>query len=84
MNHPEYYPILLKIITPYLPEDVHEKDITPDSNLLNDLNINSSHLVDIVLDVEDQFDILLEDADIDQMKTVGEALSIIETKVNGG
>lgn len=82
MDRSDYYEALLDIIKPYLPEDVRQEQIAMESSLLNDLNINSSHLVDIVLDVEDRFDILLEDADIDRMKTVSEALQIIESKVN--
>lgn len=81
MNESERYQDLLGIIQPYLPEDVNVDAISPESNLLNDLNINSSHLVDIVLDVEDRFDILLEDSEIDQMTTVAEALQIIESKL---
>jgi acyl carrier protein len=48
---------------------------------LNELNINSAHLVDIVLDVEDAFDIRLENEDMDQMQTVKDALAIIERKL---
>ena len=47
------YEKLKSIITVYLPEDVEVKDINKDSHLMNELNINSAHLVDIVLDIED-------------------------------
>ena len=82
MNENDYYTTLMEIIRPYLPEDVNGEEIGMESNLLQDLNINSSHLVDIVLDVEDQFDILLEDADIDRMKTVAQALDVIKSKMD--
>lgn len=84
MKKTDSYESLLKIIQPYLPEDVDADGIKPESHLLNDLNINSSHLVDIVLDVEDHFDIRLEDADMDAMKTVGDALGIIKDKLSPG
>ena len=51
------------------------------SNFISELNINSANLVDIVLDVEDAFDIRLENEDMDQMQTVADALRIIETKL---
>ena len=78
----EYYSQLLDIIKPYLPEDVSVTDITPDSHLLEGLNINSAHLVDIMLDVEDAYDIILENEDMEKMDTVSDALEIIRSKLN--
>ena len=49
---------------------------------MNDLNINSANLVDIVLDVEDAFDIRLENEDMEKMQTVNDAVAIIDAKLN--
>ena len=75
------YQILQDIIKTYLPEDVSVDDISLESNFITELNINSANLVDIVLDVEDAFDIQLENADMDQMQTVQNALDIINVKL---
>ncbi len=77
----ERYKKLKEIIKIYLPEDVSVDDITMDSHFINELNINSANLVDIVLDVEDEFDIMLENEDMDRMQTVQDALQIIDTKL---
>ena len=77
----ERYQKLTDIIKIYLPEDVSVDAITEDSHFINELNINSANLVDIVLDVEDVFDIMLENEDMDQMQTVKDALIIIDTKL---
>ncbi|WP_340199105.1 phosphopantetheine-binding protein [Ascidiimonas sp. W6] len=77
----EHYQKLKEIIQIYLPEDVSVEAITPESNLVTELNINSANLVDIILDVEDSFDIMIEDADMDQMQTVKNALDIVEKKL---
>tara|TARA_R110000737_G_scaffold122157_1_gene154109 strand:- start:302 stop:553 length:252 start_codon:yes stop_codon:yes gene_type:complete len=77
----EHYNKLKEIIKIYLPEDVSVEDISPESDFLNGLNINSANLVDIVLDVEDAFDIRLENEDMDQMVTVKDALEIIDKKI---
>ena len=82
MEDNEHYTVLKKLIEPYLPEEVSTEDLKPDSHLVNELNINSSHLVDLVLDVEDHFDIRLEDVDMQQMQTVGDALNLIENKLS--
>ena len=78
----ERYEKLKEIIKVYLPEDVSVDAITQDSHFINELNINSANLVDIVLDVEDAFDIMLENEDMDQMQTVKDALVIIDTKLS--
>ena len=50
------------------------------THLVNELNINSAHLVDIILDVEDTFDIQLENEDMEAMQTVQDAMDIIDKK----
>jgi len=80
MKEENYYQQLKGIVKPYLPEDVTIADISPDSHFINELNINSANLVDIVLDVEDAFDITLENDDMDQMQTVNDAMAIIDKK----
>jgi acyl carrier protein len=77
----EKYQKLKDIIKIYLPEDVAVTDIGQDSHFMNNLNINSANLVDIVLDVEDAFDIRLENDDMDKMQTVNDAMAIIDAKL---
>ncbi len=81
MSKEERYLQLRDIVKPYLPEDVSVDDIQENSHFINELNINSANLVDIVLDVEDTFDIILENDDMDQMQTVKDALVLIENKL---
>ena len=81
MTQEERYQKLKDIVKPYLPEDVAVDAISKDSHFINELNINSANLVDIVLDVEDAFDITLENDDMDQMQTVSDAMAIIENKL---
>lgn len=83
MKNTDSYTELLAIITPYLPEDIDPGSIDENSHLIQELNINSAHLVDIVLDLEDRYDILLEDHEMQKMQTVGDALEIINQKTSG-
>jgi len=82
MTEDKRYQTLSDIIKIYLPEDVSVDDVSSESHFINELNINSANLVDIVLDVEDAFDIRLENEDMDQMQTVNDALQIIEAKLS--
>lgn len=81
MKENEHYQTLRKLIQPYLPEGVSLADLKPESHLIRELNINSSHLVDLVLDLEDHFNIRLEDSEMQDMQTVQDALRIIESKM---
>ena len=74
------YNTLKDIIKVYLPEDVQVEEISKESHLMNELNINSAHLVDIVLDIEDAFNIEISNDDIERMQTVDDALQTIENK----
>ena len=82
MNQKDIYDTLKNIIAVYLPEDVSVENITQTSHLMNELNINSSHLVDVVLDVEDAFDIEIKDDELEAMDTVASAIEIIQNKIN--
>ena len=81
MDQETKYNKLKDIVKVYLPEDVSVDAITLESNFISELNINSANLVDIVLDVEDEFDIMLENADMDKMQIVQDALGIIDAKL---
>lgn len=73
---------LLEIVKVYIPQDVHPDAIKMESHLMKDLGVNSAHLVDIVLDVEDAFDITLDEKDMESMQTVGAALRIVTNKLS--
>lgn len=82
MTQEDIYSQLKTIISVYLPEDVSVDSIGPESHLINELNINSSHLVDVVLDVEDTFEIEIKDDELEAMDTVSSAIAIIQNKIN--
>ena len=82
MQENEIQQELFKIVKVYLPQDVKEDAVTLDSHLMQDLGINSAHLVDIALDVEDAFDITLNEKDMEEMQTVSDAIKIVSQKTS--
>ncbi|MEM8892586.1 MAG: acyl carrier protein [Bacteroidota bacterium] len=72
---------LKKIMKAYLEEGIDLENITADTDLINDLKINSMHLVDIILDLEDEFDIEISDDDAEQMLTVGKSIEVIQAQL---
>ena len=81
MTTEQIYVKILPIVKNYLPEDVNGDEINPDSDLTGELNINSAHLVDIVLDVEDEFNIEFANADMETLRTLNDAIAIIHKKL---
>lgn len=72
---------LIAIIKPFVP-DGDSINFSDDQDLVNDLKINSAHIVDIVLDIEDKFDIMIEDDVIGNMNTVSDAVNVVMEKAN--
>ena len=82
MTSEEIYSKLEPIIKTYLPEDVSAKEININSDLTRELNINSAHLVDIVLDIEDAFDIEFKNEDMEKLRSIKDAISLIQAKIS--
>jgi acyl carrier protein len=55
------------------PDEVHE-----DSSFVDDLGADSLDLVELVMALEDNFDMKIPDEDVEAIKTVGDAISYIE------
>ena len=72
---------LKKIIKQYLDEEIDINTVSMDTDLIQDLKINSMHLVDIILDLEDEFEIEISDDDAEQMLTVGKSIEIIQQQL---
>jgi acyl carrier protein len=58
------------------------KILQRDTDFITDLNINSANLVDIILDVEDAFQIHIDNESMEKMMNVKATLLIIETKLS--
>ena len=73
---------LKKIVKPYVQDEAGFDKLTENTDFINDLKINSANLVDVILDVEDAFDIEIDNESMEQMLTVKAAMEIITTKLN--
>lgn len=81
MNKEELINSLKKIIKPYVQDEEAFKLLSEETDFINDLKINSANLVDIILDVEDEFDIEIDDKSMEKMLSVKAAIDIIITKL---
>jgi acyl carrier protein len=70
------------ILKKYSKSDEALASLSMETSILEDLKVNSARLVDIVLDFEDNFEIEVEDEDADKVRTVGDAVTLISSKLN--
>ncbi|MCL2521909.1 MAG: acyl carrier protein [Erysipelotrichales bacterium] len=60
---------------------IDEAKITMDAKFDEDLGADSLDAVEMVMGVEDQFDIKLSDEEMQSLKTVGDLVRIVEAKI---
>lgn len=58
--------------------DVEEDKITVDTDLQEDLGADSLDVVDLLMSIEDEFEVEVPDEEIENIKTVGSLVSYIE------
>ncbi|HEY1194818.1 MULTISPECIES: acyl carrier protein [Flavobacterium] len=81
MDKKELIEKLKVIIKPFTTNEEAFDNLTEETDFIKDLNINSANLVDIVLDIEENFDIVIDNTDMERMLDVKTAVEIIETKL---
>lgn len=81
-NNEEMISKLKGIVKPYIQNQEAFDNLTAKTDFINDLKINSANLVDIVLDVEDEFDIEIDNDSMDKMMDVQSALDVINSKIS--
>jgi len=81
MTRKELITSLQKIVKPYVQDQEAFKNLSEETDFINDLKINSANLVDVILDVEDEFDIEIDNESMEKMLSVKAAIDIIEIKL---
>ncbi|MDX1720838.1 acyl carrier protein [Salegentibacter mishustinae] len=81
MKEKEILDSLKKIVTPYVQRKEGLENFNEKTDFIKDLEVNSANLVDVILDVEDEFDIEIDNDSMSGMLTVGDAKNIIERKL---
>ena len=58
--------------------DLEEDKVTADASVIDDLGADSLDLVDLVMTIEEEFDVEISDDQVDVIKTVGDIVKYIE------
>ena len=56
---------------------VEEAAITPEANFIDDLNADSLDLVELIMSLEETFNIEIPDEDAEKIQTVGDAMAYL-------
>ena len=60
--------------------DVEEDKVTIEASITEDLGADSLDVVDLVMSIEESFDIEIPDEEVENIKTVGDIVKFIEAK----
>ena len=81
MDQSEIMGTVVKILTPWVKNEDALQSVSMETSILDDLKVNSARLVDVVIAFEDEFDIEIEDEDVDSVNSVGDAVKLISGKL---
>ena len=81
MERSEIFNKTVALVKPFCKNEEGLKNVSESSAFLTDLGVNSARLVDIVLDIEDEFNIAIDDEAADKIRTVGDAVNLISSKL---
>lgn len=59
-----------------------ESEVTPDANFVKDLGLDSLDYSELIMNLEQTFDIKILDYDTDAIQTIDQAVQYIESKLN--
>lgn len=81
MDRAEIIARLKPIVSTYVEDKEQLENLSETTDFIKDLRINSANLVDIVLDVEEEFGIVIDNLSMEKMLSVGASIDVIETKL---
>ena len=79
MDRKEIMGKVRKIISEKL--GVEEEKVVEEAKLIDDLGADSLDLVDLIMDLENEFGVKVDDSDIEKISTVGEVVDYIAKKL---
>ena len=60
--------------------DVSQDEVTPEASFVDDLGADSLDLTELIMAMEDEFDLEIDDEEAQKLRTVQDAIKYIESK----
>ncbi len=61
---------------------VDKGELSRNTSFVNDLNADSLDTVELVMELEDEFDLTIPDEEAEKLRTIGEAIDYIQKHLN--
>ena len=61
--------------------DANEDDITADTKIEEDLHADSLDVVELLMSIEDEFEVEIPDEEIENLKTIGDVVEYIQNNM---
>lgn len=61
--------------------DLEEEKVTMEASIIDDLGADSLDVVDLVMSLEEEFDVEIPDEQVENIKTVGDIVKYIEDNI---
>jgi acyl carrier protein len=58
--------------------DKPKEDLSPDKSFINDLGADSLDTVELMMDIEDEFDLSIPEEEAQKIVTIGDAIKYVE------
>lgn len=73
---------IIELLKRYTRNDEVWMNIHSGTRIIEDLKINSARVVDVIIDIEDTFNIMVSNELMDKIKTIGDAVNVIADSKN--
>jgi acyl carrier protein len=73
---------ICKIISEQLSQDAEE--VVPEASFIDDLGADSLDLVELVMHMEEEFDVEIPDEEAENIRTVQDAINYVKQHLNNG
>ncbi|MEM7234764.1 MAG: phosphopantetheine-binding protein [Planctomycetota bacterium] len=80
MDRDAVFQKVVGILKPFVKDEDALAGASESTSILEDLKVNSARLVDIILALEDEFDIEVDDESADKVQTLKDAVDVILEK----
>ena len=82
MERDQIYERVVELVRPLSKNRTAVENISEDTSILEDLQVNSARLVDLILAFEDEFNIEVDDDAADLVKTIGDAVDMLAKQLS--
>ena len=82
MDKKEIIEKLKNIVKPFIQNQEAFDSLTESTDFINDLQINSANLVDVILDIEEEYSIIIDNQSMEKMLNLKATIEVIEAKLS--